>query len=151
MDNITPTQAPSKAFNLASITVLATGVITYCIGLFNASMQLNEKGYYLVILLYGLFSAVSLQKSIRDKQEHLKTSNIYHALSLISTGSAILLLLIGLYNADLLLSEKGFYGLAYLMSLYSAVAVQKNIRDLAAHSHSQLTEEPLACAQQETD
>ena len=34
--------------------------------LWNASMQLNEKGYYLTILLYGLFSVVSLQKSVRD-------------------------------------------------------------------------------------
>ncbi|KZN59815.1 hypothetical protein N473_02565 [Pseudoalteromonas luteoviolacea CPMOR-1] len=148
MEKQTSTQLSNKAFNLASMLVLVIGVATYCIGLFNASMQLNEKGYYLVILLYGLFSAVSLQKSIRDKQENLSTSAIYHMLSLVSTGSAIVFLLIGLYNADLLLSEKGFYGIAYIMSLYAAVAVQKNIRDQACHADAEHNTERLQDAQQ---
>ena len=30
-------------------------------------MQLNEKGYYFTLLMYGLFSAVSVQKSVRDR------------------------------------------------------------------------------------
>ena len=42
---------------------------------------------------------------------------------------AVGLLVIGLWNASLLLSEKGFYGLAYFLSLFGAVAVQKNVRD----------------------
>ncbi|ESP91166.1 inner membrane protein YiaA [Pseudoalteromonas luteoviolacea] len=140
MDNHQSQQSSSKAFNIASIIVLAIGIVTYCIGLFNAQMQLNEKGYYLVILLYGLFSAISLQKSIRDKQENISTSSIYQLLSLISTGAAILLLMVGLYNANLLLSEKGFYGIAYLMSLYAAVAVQKNIRDREQAVQSEITQ-----------
>ncbi|MBQ4811395.1 hypothetical protein A7985_11075 [Pseudoalteromonas luteoviolacea] len=127
--------APSKAFSIASIAVLVIGIATYVFGLFNADMLLNEKGYYLIVLMYGLFSAVSLQKSIRDKQENIPTSNIYHLLSLVSAASAILLLGVGLYNANLLLSEKGFYGIAYLMSLYAAVAVQKNVRDKETANH----------------
>jgi len=122
---------PSKAFSIASVAVLIIGITTYMVGLFNTKMLLNEKGYYLIVLMYGLFSAVSLQKSIRDKQEHIPTSKIYHLLCMISTAAAIGLLGVGLFNADLLLSEKGFYGIAYLMSLYAAVAVQKNIRDKA--------------------
>lgn len=43
---------------------------------------------------------------------------------------AVGLLVIGLWNATLLLSEKGFYGLAYFLSLFGAVAVQKNVRDV---------------------
>ncbi|KZN34624.1 inner membrane protein YiaA [Pseudoalteromonas luteoviolacea] len=120
---------PSKAFNIASVAVLIIGIATYTFGLFNADMLLNEKGYYFIVLLYGLFSAVSLQKSIRDKQENIPTSKIYHLLSMVSTGVAVVLLGVGLFNANLLLSEKGFYGIAYVMSLYAAVAVQKNIRD----------------------
>jgi uncharacterized membrane protein YiaA len=34
-------------------------------------MQLNERGYYLTLLMYGLFAAVSLQKSVRDRSEAL--------------------------------------------------------------------------------
>lgn len=40
-----------------------------------------------------------------------------------------MLLTIGLINATLLLSEKGFYAMAYALSLFGAVAVQKNTRD----------------------
>ncbi|MCH9660821.1 MAG: hypothetical protein K0U54_07905, partial [Bacteroidetes bacterium] len=31
---------------------------------------------------------------------------------------------------DLDLSEKGFYGMSFMLSLFSAVAVQKNTRDI---------------------
>ncbi|TMP24624.1 hypothetical protein CWB99_21670 [Pseudoalteromonas rubra] len=121
--------APSKAFKLASVAALLIGIACYLIGLFNAQMALNEKGYYLIALLYGLFSAVSLQKCIRDRQEQIPTSNMYYVLSLASTLLAIALLVFALWRAELLLSEKGFYGIAYLMSLYAAIAVQKNVRD----------------------
>lgn len=36
----------------------------------------------------------------------------------------------GLYNAgSIILSEKGFYGMAFTLSLFAAVTIQKNIRD----------------------
>ena len=57
MDNMKPT----NAFKLSALASLIIGMGAYLIGLFNASMQLNEKGYYLIILLYSLFAAVSLQ------------------------------------------------------------------------------------------
>lgn len=48
---------------------------------------------------------------------------------LIAFVIAVGLLVVGLWNATLMLSEKGFYGLAFFLSLFGAVAVQKNIRD----------------------
>lgn len=122
-------QAPTKSYTLASVAALLIGTAAYGIGLFNAQMALNEKGYYLVIILYGLFSMVSLQKTIRDKAEGIKTSSMYQTLSWASSGFAIALLVIGLYNAELALSEKGFYAMAYVLSLFAAVTVQKNVRD----------------------
>ncbi|QHJ13043.1 Inner membrane protein YiaA [Paraglaciecola mesophila] len=122
-------QAPTKSYTLASVAALLIGTAAYGIGLFNAQMALNEKGYYLVIILYGLFSMVSLQKTIRDKAEGIKTSSMYQTLSWASSGFAIALLAIGLYNAELALSEKGFYAMAYVLSLFAAVTVQKNVRD----------------------
>ena len=95
-------------------------------------MALNEKGYYFAIILYGLFATVSLQKTIRDKAENITTSKVYYILSWVSAGTAIALLTIGLINADLMLSEKGFFAMAYVLSLYAAVSVQKNIRDKQA-------------------
>jgi uncharacterized membrane protein YiaA len=80
--------------------------------------------------LFGLFSAVSLQKTVRDKEEGIPVTAIYYGLCWIATGSAIILLAVGLWNADLLRSEKGFYSMAYVLSLFAAVSVQKNIRDV---------------------
>jgi len=122
-------QKPTPAFIGASWIVLFTGIISYCIGLWNSDMQLNERGYYFTILLFGLFSAISVQKSVRDRLEGLQVTDLYYGISWFSALSAILLLIIGLWNADLLLSEKGFYGMSYLLSLYASIAVQKNTRD----------------------
>ncbi|MEW7290391.1 inner membrane protein YiaA [Aquimarina sp. 2304DJ70-9] len=122
-------QKPTPAFISASWSALFIGMISYCIGLWNASMFLNEKGYYFTILLFGLFSAVSVQKSVRDRLEGIPVTDIYYGISWFTTLTSILLLIIGLWNADLELSEKGFYGMSFTLSLFAAIAVQKNTRD----------------------
>jgi uncharacterized membrane protein YiaA len=123
---------PSNAFIAASWLALFTGALAYNIGLWNADMELNEKGYYFTVLMYGLFSAVSLQKAVRDQLEGIPVTMIYYGISWISTLLSVLLLVIGLWNAGLLRSEKGFYGMSFTLALFAAVAVQKNIRDLQA-------------------
>jgi uncharacterized membrane protein YiaA len=125
-------QKPTAAFIGASWLALFVGAITYLIGLWNGAMELNEKGYYLTILLYGLFASVSLQKSIRDRMEGIVVSPLYFGLCWISLGCCVLLLAVGLWNATITPSEKGFFGISYLMSLFASVAVQKNVRDVAA-------------------
>ncbi|MDT0538913.1 MULTISPECIES: inner membrane protein YiaA [Croceitalea] len=121
---------PTSAFISASWSALFIGMVSYCIGLWNANMWLNEKGYYFTLLLFGLFSVVSVQKSVRDRQEGLPVTDAYYGISWFTTIASILLLIIGLWNADLELSEKGFYGMSFLLSLFAAVAVQKNTRDV---------------------
>ena len=121
---------PTSAFIAASWVALIAGAAAYMIGLWNADMLLNEKGYYLILILYGLFAAVSLQKIIRDKLEGVHVTAIYFGLCWASIVICIALLSIGLWNASLELSEKGFYIMAFLLSLFGAVAVQKNIRDM---------------------
>ncbi|MEM7183232.1 MAG: inner membrane protein YiaA [Spirochaetota bacterium] len=120
---------PSQAFIVTSWVALAIGVVFYLIDLFFTKMQLNEKGFYLVVLLYGLFSVVSVQKSVRDKMEGIPVTAIYYTLSWVSTAVSILLLVIGLWNAEMGLTEKGFLAIAFLMSMFAAIAVQKNTRD----------------------
>ncbi|HEX7641058.1 MAG TPA: inner membrane protein YiaA [Burkholderiaceae bacterium] len=124
-------QKPSAAFVGVSWAALLTGAIAFVIGLWNATMQLNEKGYYFTVLVFGLFSAVSLQKSVRDRLEGIPVTGIYFGLCWLSVILALCLLSVGLWNAALAFSEKGFYGMAFVLSLFSAVAVQKNTRDLA--------------------
>lgn len=125
-------QKPSAAFIATSWVALGAGMTGYLIGLWRAEMQLNEKGYYFAILMYGLFSVVSLQKSVRDKLEGIPVTEIYYGLSWFSTILCIVLLTVGLWNATLLPSEKGFYAFAFLLALFGAVAVQKNTRDSQA-------------------
>lgn len=124
-------QKPTGAFVAAAWAAMLVGAITYLSGLWNAQMQLNEKGYYFTLLMYGLFSAVSLQKSVRDRLEGIPVTGIYYGLCWLSLGLAVLLLTVGLWNATLANSEKGFYAMAFLLSLFGSVTVQKNIRDAA--------------------
>jgi uncharacterized membrane protein YiaA len=107
------------------------GSLVYLFGLWNAGMQFNEKGYYFILLMYGLFSAVSLQKSVRDKLEGISVTGIYYGLCWVSLVLTLLLLTVGLWNATLADSEKGFYAMSFLLALFGSVAVQKNIRDSA--------------------
>jgi uncharacterized membrane protein YiaA len=124
-------QRPTAAFVGASWTALLVGVVAFIAGLWSAEMRLHDKGYYFTVLMYGLFSSVSLQKSVRDRLEGIPVTGIYYGLCWISLGLSILLLAVGLWNADLTPSEKGFYAMSYLLSLFAAVAVQKNVRDMA--------------------
>ena len=73
-------QKPTGAFIGASWAALFIGSGAYLFGLWNSNMQLNEKGYYFTILMYGLFASVSLQKSVRDKLEGTQVTGVYFAI-----------------------------------------------------------------------
>ncbi len=121
---------PSAAFIAASWTAFFVGTIAFIIGLWNAEMQLNEKGYYFTVLMFGLFSAISVQKAVRDQLEGIPVTNLYYGIAWFTTLLSIVLLTIGLWNAELLRSEKGFYAMSFVLSMFSAIAVQKNTRDV---------------------
>lgn len=125
------TNAPSGVYVGVSWIALIAGLGSFFLGLWNAEMALNEKGYYFILMMYGLFSAVSLQKSVRDRLERIPVTGLYYGLCWFSTFLCVVLLAVGLWNAELERSEKGFYGIAFLMSLFAVVVVQKNVRDSA--------------------
>lgn len=121
---------PTSAFKGASWAALLIGASAYLLGLFNAAMELNEKGYYFAVLIFGLYASVSLQKAVRDKDEGIPVTSIYFGISWLALIIAISLMAIGLFNAGSIdLSEKGFYGMAFVLSIFAAITVQKNIRD----------------------
>lgn len=123
---------PTNAFIGASWAALLVGTLSYLVGLFNATIGLGEKGYYFVLMLYGLFSVVSLQKAVRDREQGIPVTGLYYGIAWTAVVSALGLMAIGLWNATFTLSEKGFYGMAYVLSLFAATTVQKNVRDLEA-------------------
>lgn len=122
---------PSNAFIGASWTALLLGAGAYMVALWGAQMALNEKGFYFVLLMYGLFSAVSLQKCVRDKMEGLRVTSMYYGLCWFSIILVGTMMAVGLWNATLMPMEKGFYAMAFALGLFGAVAVQKNTRDTA--------------------
>jgi uncharacterized membrane protein YiaA len=123
---------PSAAFIGAAWGALFIGITAFIIGLWNADMELNEKGYYFTVLMFGLFSAISVQKAVRDQMEGIPVTALYYGISWFATFLSIVLLTVGLWNADLLKSEKGFYAMAFVLSMFAAIAVQKNTRDMRA-------------------
>ncbi len=123
-------QPPSAAFVGASWAALLIGIVTYLIGLWNAQVGMGEKYYFFTLLMYGLFSSVSLQKSLRDRLEGIPVTGIYYGLCWVSLGTCLVLMALGLWNNAMAPSEKGFYIMCYVLSLFAAVAVQKNVRDL---------------------
>ena len=121
---------PTSAYIFATWGVLAIGVLGYLVGLWNASLELNEKGYYFAVFLLAMFSAVTLQKTIRDKEEGIPATGVFVGMCWLTFSSAIALLILGLVNASMALSEKGFYGMSFILALFAIITVQKNIRDL---------------------
>ena len=128
-------QKTSNAFIAASWVALGAGMIGYIVGLARAEMLLNEKGYYFTVLMFGLFAVVSLQKSVRDRLESLPVTDIYYGICWFGTILSIVLLTVGLWNATILPSEKGFYAFAFLLALFGAISVQKNTRDNMSFSN----------------
>lgn len=128
-------QKTSNAFIAASWVALGAGTIGFIVGLARAEMLLNEKGYYFTVLMFGLFAVVSLQKSVRDKLENLSVTDMYYGICWFGTLLSIVLLVVGLWNATILPSEKGFYAFAFLLALFGAISVQKNTRDNMSFSN----------------
>lgn len=123
-------QQPTAAFIGASWMALLIGITAFLIGLWNATMELNEKGYYFTVLIFGLFSAISVQKVVRDQAEGIPVTNLYYGIAWFCTLLSIVLLTVGLWNAELAKSEKGFYAMSFVLSMFAAIAVQKNTRDM---------------------
>ena len=131
---------PSAAFIGASWSALIIGISAFIIGLWNAEMELNEKGYYFTVLMFGLFAAISVQKAVRDQIEGIPVTNLYYGIAWFATFLSIILLTVGLWNAELSKSEKGFYAMAFVLSMFAAITVQKNTRDLkASQTHEEKT------------
>ena len=118
---------PSSSYVGATWAVFGIGVLGFLIGLWNAQMQLNEKGYYFTVLCFGLYSAISLQKTVRDKEDGLSNVRfVFMRLVGERWQIAVILITVGLWNATLLLSEKGFLlAIAFTMSLFAVITIQK--------------------------
>lgn len=129
-------QQPSSAFVIASWLALGTGAAGFLGGLWKAPMGIEEKGYYFAVLALGLFAAISVQKSVRDRLERIPVSNLYLGICWLATVVSVGLLAIGLYNATTIVLEvKGFFAMAFALCMFAVITVQKNTRDTLAHEN----------------
>jgi uncharacterized membrane protein YiaA len=67
---------------------------------------------------------------VRDRDEGTAVTGIYPGLCWLGLVAAVVLLTVELWNSGMAASEKGFYAMSFLLSLFAAVTVQKNVRDL---------------------
>jgi uncharacterized membrane protein YiaA len=140
----TAARRPTTAFVGASWLAVLVGLVAFLVGLYNARMSLSEKGFYLAVLLFGLFAAVSLQKSVRDRDEGIAVTAVYLGLCWLGLVSAIVMLTVGLWNSGMAASEKGFYAMSFVLSLFAAITVQKNTRDLGGSAFEDGESAPAA-------
>lgn len=68
-------QGPSNAFIGASRMVLLIGVGAFLVALWNAAMELNEKGFYAMSFVLSLFSAIAVQKNTGDMKASKKNEH----------------------------------------------------------------------------
>ncbi|KAA9014199.1 YiaA/YiaB family inner membrane protein [Niallia endozanthoxylica] len=60
----------TPAFTILSYFTLIAGILLFCIGLYNEdSLELNEKGYYLAVMILVAVGAILTQKVTRDNYE----------------------------------------------------------------------------------
>lgn len=125
---------PSPAFIGASWLVLATGIGAYSVWLWNATMAVEVKYFYWIALMLALFAAVSISKTVRDKEEDIPVTNLYYGLCWVAVGVAVLTFGWVLWSSDTVNdAQKGFLAMSYLLSMFAAVAVQKNTRDVETY------------------
>ncbi len=65
-----------------------------------------------------------------DRAEGIPVTGIYYGFGWIALLLAVALLIVGLFNAMLQLSEEGFYAMSFVLALFGAVTVRKNTRDM---------------------
>jgi len=59
----------TPAFTILAYFTLVVGVFLFSIGLYNADMELNEKGYYIAVMLLVAVGLILTQKVVRDNAE----------------------------------------------------------------------------------
>lgn len=120
-------------YTITAVACLLLGAGGFLFGLLNATtLALSEKGYYLTLLAFGLYASISVQKNVRDQEAGIPVPRAYALMSYLAGALSLGLLIIGLINATLALSEKGYYAMSFVLALFSAITFQKQLRDSAS-------------------
>lgn len=125
---------PTWAFVGATWAALLIATGTFAVCMWRMDMADVEIWLYLSLLLFGLFGVVSVTKAVRDREEGIPVTNIYHALSWLAVLLPMSAMCLYLLNVSTLTEvQRGMLFLTYMFAVFSAVVVQKNVRDLEAY------------------
>lgn len=102
-----------------------SGTLIYVIGLWRVCPMLSGKGYFLGVLMTGMFVTYAYQHAKTRHQNDECFSSVCQMVALITTG----LLLVGIWNAPLLPFEKGLYPAAFVMGLVGQVLLLRPLKD----------------------
>ncbi|MCM3629706.1 hypothetical protein M3194_20405 [Paenibacillus glycanilyticus] len=69
LDNPKHRMRNTQAFTIVAVVGLIIGYAMFLIGLYNATFELNVKGYYIAVILLISYSAIGVQKVTRDNAE----------------------------------------------------------------------------------
>jgi uncharacterized membrane protein YiaA len=121
---------PSFAFIAVSWIAASAGVIAYITALWNSTvLTWSDKNFFIAVLVLASYASISVQKIVRDRIENIPFTNLYYGVSWIALIAALILFANGLFNVNLSGNEKGFYAMALGLTLFGAIAIQKNTRD----------------------
>ncbi|MFP3918134.1 YiaA/YiaB family inner membrane protein [Lysinibacillus telephonicus] len=119
----------SKEFFFLTWAAFLVSFSFVLIAIWNTDWMLVERGFYTICLGWITFSAFSLVKVLRDRNEGIKTAPEYLFLAWLSMIVSFSIGMIAVWNTEWIFVEKGYYWMGILFTTYTSVALAKVIRD----------------------
>ncbi len=108
-----------KVSALTSWLLLIVGVLVYAMGLWFACPLLSGKGYFLGVLMTGMFVTYVYLREESAGRVDARFASVCQMVALLTVG----LLFVGVLNAPLSLIERVVYPIAFFLSLYGQVSL----------------------------
>lgn len=110
-----------KASVFTSWLLLIAGILIYAIGLWLACPLLSGKGYFLGVLMIGMFVTYVYLREESIGRVDERFASVCQMVALVTVG----LLFVGVVNAPLSLIERMVYPVAFFLSLYGQVSLSR--------------------------
>ena len=116
-----------KTTRLLPWILFLSGALIYVMCLWQACPLLSGKGYFLGVLMTGMFVTYVYQRAVNLNQSDERFASVCQMVTLITIG----LLLVGVWNAPLSPLEKGLYPMAFIVCLLGQVLLMRSAEYLS--------------------
>lgn len=114
-----------KTTRLMAWLLFLSGALIYVVGLWWACPLLNGKGYFLGVLMTGMFVTYVYLRAKNLEQADERFTCVCQMVALITVG----LLLVGILNAPLSLLEMGVYPMAFFVCLAGQILLMRPLKE----------------------